>query len=259
MTLRQHRQAVTKAVKLSAELKEQIESLGTRKTPWGRITSIYARYLPMLKGTTSITQARFLLAQMRKEILDVATELNETVYTMANEYVDELFDTYDLLGRDKPLPPETAVVAIMATFDSQRDRILAGLRLDADKKVLYGDGQRVGVLTYGSVNRDVAHFAPTLISYIIDYRNASENYYKQAVAALDFRTTMCCILVHGQVQEWKKPFELRGTPKFADRIMFPPFHLWCRTVVTLVHERDVDDDITREMRAKANTYDVRNS
>lgn len=52
---------------------------------------------------------------------------------------------------------------------------------------------------------------------------------KQAVAAIDGRTTNCCLLVHGQVRELNEPYTLKGQPRFADEMMFPAFHWRCRS------------------------------
>lgn len=58
-------------------------------------------------------------------------------------------------------------------------------------------------------------------------------FQKQAIAAIDKRTTQCCLKVHGQIQNLDQPFVLTGTPRFADRIQNPPFHHRCRTAVSL--------------------------
>lgn len=62
-------------------------------------------------------------------------------------------------------------------------------------------------------------------------------FHKQVVAAIDARTTDCCRRAHGQIQPLDQPFVLIGTPRYADRIMHPPFHWHCRTVDVLYHER----------------------
>lgn len=56
---------------------------------------------------------------------------------------------------------------------------------------------------------------------------------KQAIAAIDDRTTDCCLRVHGQVQPLNSPFVLTGKPRFASRMQGPPFHWYCRTATTL--------------------------
>lgn len=61
----------------------------------------------------------------------------------------------------------------------------------------------------------------------------SVEYKRQAIAAIDERTTETCLLVHGQVKPLDEPFKLRGTPRFADEIMRPPFHHYCRTAQSL--------------------------
>lgn len=58
---------------------------------------------------------------------------------------------------------------------------------------------------------------------------------KQAVAAIDERTTECCLRVHGQIADLDKPYKLTGTPRFQDEMMFPAFHWNCRTSSVAYH------------------------
>jgi len=58
---------------------------------------------------------------------------------------------------------------------------------------------------------------------------------KQAVAAIDDRTTECCLRVHGQIADLDKPYKLTGTPRFQDEMMFPAFHWNCRTSSVAYH------------------------
>jgi len=59
---------------------------------------------------------------------------------------------------------------------------------------------------------------------------------RQVIAAIDENTTDCCLRAHGQIQPVGKPFQLFGTPRFADRMMHTPFHWRCRTSIALYHE-----------------------
>lgn len=77
---------------------------------------------------------------------------------------------------------------------------------------------------------------------------------RQAIAAIDERTTDCCLQVHGQIRALDKPFKLTGTPRFADEMMGPPFHWFCRTATVLyVKELEIVGKSTKEMRAAANS------
>jgi len=58
---------------------------------------------------------------------------------------------------------------------------------------------------------------------------------KQAVAAIDENTTDCCLRVHGQIEPISEPYDLSGTPRFADKMMYPAFHWNCRTSSTAYH------------------------
>lgn len=61
-------------------------------------------------------------------------------------------------------------------------------------------------------------------------------YRRQAIAAIDKRTTQCCLKVHGQIVDIDKPFQLSGTPRYGSELMWPPFHWRCRTSIVLYHE-----------------------
>lgn len=83
-------------------------------------------------------------------------------------------------------------------------------------------------------------------------RRQGRRYQKQAIAAIDSRTTDCCLKVHGQIQDLDKPFQLRGTPRFADHIQNPPFHYRCRTATALyLAEMEAIGATTETMRATA--------
>ena len=62
---------------------------------------------------------------------------------------------------------------------------------------------------------------------------APVTYQHQVVATIDERTTTCCLLAHGQIQDLDDPFKLNGHPRFRDEMDHPPFHWHCRTSVGL--------------------------
>lgn len=58
---------------------------------------------------------------------------------------------------------------------------------------------------------------------------------KQVVAVIGPNTTDCCLRAHGQIQPNDKPFTLTGTPRFADEMMYCPFHWNCRSSISMWH------------------------
>ncbi len=58
---------------------------------------------------------------------------------------------------------------------------------------------------------------------------------RQAIAAISPETTDCCLRVHGQIRDVDEPFELTGSPRFADRMLHPSFHWNCRTSIAMYH------------------------
>jgi hypothetical protein len=89
-------------------------------------------------------------------------------------------------------------------------------------------------------------------TYTAAERRSRTRYQKQAIAAIDSRTTNCCLQVHGQIVDLDQSFTLTGTPRFADRLPQPPFHHRCRTVIALyAPEMEAVGITTSDMRAQA--------
>lgn len=83
-------------------------------------------------------------------------------------------------------------------------------------------------------------------------RRDTVRFQRQAIAAIDRRTTPCCLRVHGQIVDLNQPFHLTGTPRFAEYIQAPPFHYRCRTAIALyLGAMEEIGTTTEEMRARA--------
>ena len=84
---------------------------------------------------------------------------------------------------------------------------------------------------------------------------------KQAVAVVGPNTTDCCLRVHGQIRDVDKPFDLTGTPRFADQMMTPGFHWNCRSSLAMHHPAFEQPGglTTASMRAAANAQLARAS
>jgi len=151
----------------------------------------------------------------------------------------------------------SAYEVIDTTLQKQEAAITALMLSGADEGLITGDDTRQGVLRASEVVMAGAFWVASLwwdsFSQTADAAGAAGGGFdKQAVAALDARTTDCCLRVHGQVQSLAAPFHLDGTPRYADEIDWPPFHGWCRTSGVL-YQATYDDGLTEPMRASADT------
>ena len=74
---------------------------------------------------------------------------------------------------------------------------------------------------------------------------------RQAIAAIDGRTTDCCLAVHGQIVGWDEPFNLTADPRpWGNELMRGPFHWNCRTL-WVTYRQEWDDGVTGELRDQA--------
>ena len=73
-------------------------------------------------------------------------------------------------------------------------------------------------------------------------------YQRQAIAAVDGRTTDCCLAVNGQIVDFDEPFTLTADPRpWGNKVMYPRFHWNCRTSA-VIYQKEYDDGVTEELR-----------
>jgi hypothetical protein len=150
---------------------------------------------------------------------------------------------------------------VVGAVDSQIRQVRSWVTLQGAgaETIILGDATRLGMLQPAPVNMVASRWvtALTLAAYGIGLRGsvqqagAQGDFKRQAIAAIDERTTDTCLRVHGQVVGMSDPFKLTGTPRYADEVQAPPFHDYCRTAVVLVRNQDVDDRTTRLMQEAA--------
>ena len=158
-----------------------------------------------------------------------------------------------------PIPPavdkiqiestrNAAMDSIAAQIDRQRSYALALLISESEEAELIGDDSQPGIFNPSTAVRDADHWSASLaammfLSLLSGGLNllgpAAPVLQKIPIAILDKDTTETCIKVDGQVQDLDKPFDLDGwSPAFADEMMFPPFHHFCRTGIALALPED---------------------
>lgn len=147
---------------------------------------------------------------------------------------------------------DAAYRVIDANLQTQEAAITALMLSGSDETLITGDENRQGVLKAATIITAAAFWTAALWwdAFSTTADRAGGGFSKQAVAAIDARTTDCCLRVHGQVQPLNGAFHLTGTPRFADDVEWPPFHYWCRTSGVL-YLPGYDDGLTDLMRSSA--------
>ena len=259
MSEQEHAQALRIAGRTDRELAQLFAGLGSARHPRGRVLTAYRQARRALTGNaTDLRVVEQVLAELRRSLEVTAFQSLQTAAQAGMLQARAMAQVYDL-----PLPVEVYApiheqTAWLALFDAQAAQVRA-LTLTGEEAAILGDEGRVGTLSPGPVVCEGARWlviaAISGLSHGIDgaiSRSGRQGeFVRQAVASIDGRTTNCCLKVHGQVVEMEESFRLTGTPRFADKMRDPPFHNYCRTVWTLVHRRDVDDNLSVRMRNAA--------
>jgi hypothetical protein len=164
---------------------------------------------------------------------------------------------YGLQAKEiKPEPEITNTVyeVIDAKAKEQETAVVALLLGEADEGLILGDQERQGIIRpYDVITTSAFWIAWMFWEGFSDQAgrsNKAGEFSKQVVAALDHRTTDCCLQAHGQVVAFQGKFKLTGTPRFADELEWTPFHHYCRTSIVL-YLPGYDDGLTERMKQDA--------
>lgn len=253
-----HERAVSLALRANDDLGRLFSRLGGSEHPRGLVMRAYRVARAALRGQMSNRALVVaVLGELRASVRRAAREVASEAAVLGAEQARANLALLDLQAAFVPQDTDEAVTAWLAPLDTQIAAVRAFVATgDADETVILGDGDSAGALTPGPVLRDGARWAAELAA--LGFRAVADGVaasgrgprlYKQAVAAIDKRTTDCCLRVHGQVQPLDQPFELRGRPRFADRQDWSPFHHYCRTSIALVPEAWAADQLTQAMVA----------
>ena len=256
-----HAEAVAASERTARELLALFGRLGTSAHPRGAVLSAYRGALDFMRESgLGAAQIIVALDLLRGKLAEVLRRELVRAFGLGAEQASRMLAAYGLSGagaRYEREVIEQALMATLAAYDDQARRVRAGVLLGLDRGALLGTATRVGVLTAMPVVTEATRWAAAVTSTASEgvlkgsmgLTSAGDRFMRQAIAAVDERTTNCCLLVNGQIVEMENAFVLTGTPRFADRMMQPPFHYYCRTAVALVHQDDTEDDVTEQMRA----------
>lgn len=257
----QHARGVDLAYRTGDDLQALIDRLGHVDAPGGRIYAAYRTARRALEGRTqNKALVRDTLATLRQAVTDAADATLSKAHALGLTRAEANLALYNVrpapASASAPNPVDNWFAAWLALYEAQAAaaQAFAGTSTDA---VILGDRRKPGVLTPGPIARIGAQalVAVALASFsgavTTAARRGGVTFYKQAVAAIDERTTDCCLKVHGQVQPLDAPFHLTGTPRYADEVMDPPFHWYCRSAEALVTPDQAEDALSRQMRDAA--------
>ncbi len=264
MTLNPLERAVRSGVKMNDKIGALFAKIGTEAHPRGDVLSVYRTSRLALRSALAepnrLLAVSDVLRGMRRDLQREVSSVFSDGISLGNDEAKRQLDFYGAQPGALTFMTEeaqAALDAVMARFDSQSTAIRALILTDADETQIVGDEDRTGVLSSGEFISAAAYWATYLIWNAFDgaiRRNqAGLDFQKQAVAAIDARTTDCCLRVHGQIKPFDMPFKLTGTPRFADEMDWPGFHWYCRTSGVL-YLAGYDDGITGRMRDAAQFF-----
>lgn len=263
-----HELAVKSAIRMNDEIGALFGRVGTNEHPRGFVTTAYRnarRGLDVaLKEMDRLAAVNEITASLRRDIQTQTLDMFSTALEMGAEESARQLRMYGIRSPDPSLAAvglsdqsQSALDAILARVDAQTAAIRASILIGAEDEQIVGDENRAGILTPGGLTAAVGVWASALLWGSFDWwtgRNQGAiDFQKQAVAALDGRTTNCCLKVHGQIQPFDRPFHLTGTPRFADYMDWPAFHYWCRTSGVL-YAPEFDMGLTDRMKKSARWF-----
>ena len=259
MAQNEHEQAVRAALRAGDDLKRLIDQLGNQAHPRGRMLSAYRQARRAMRQAQNLTTVLDVLRELRATVEDV---MRASLASAAQAGLDQArveLAVYGLPNTVARAQPGLPMAAWMAQYDAQASAVQATWMATGDMTQIVGDEERVGILSPAPVIREGARWLgiALLVAYagataeMLERTRRQEDFMRQAVAAIDERTTDCCLRVHGQVVGMNQDFHLTGTPRFGEYLRNPPFHWYCRSSTALVRREDANDPLSRQMRQAA--------
>lgn len=258
-------QAIRSGVHMNDRIGDLFARIGTSSHPRGLVITDYTQARLALESALAkenpLPAVRAVLNNTRRQLnADVTNIFNDAV-AMGQEEVARQMRFYSTRPRGSIRLTEqtqSAVNSVLSKYDAQAAAITALVLSQADPLQIVGDAERSGVFSSSEILTAATYWATYMVwtafdAQTINGNSQEEEFQKQAVAALDSRTTDCCLRVHGQVQSIDDPFHLTGTPRFADEMDWPGFHWYCRTSGVL-YLAEFDDGLTGKMRDGADFF-----
>ena len=260
---REHRAAVRAAVAASRGLEGVFGRMGTVEHPRGRVLGAYRNARRALgdvwgRGAVGLRwEVEEVLAGLRQEVTAAAIDLLGEAAALGVESGQRQVEGRGLeAGWPGGAELGPALGAWLAPLDGQVAAVRGVAAMGGGIELVVGDEESAGILTPGPVVREGGRWLAWMAmagwqDAVLGTPAGGVVWFKQAVAAIDERTTHCCLAVHGQAVPLEADFRLTGEPRYADAMQWSPFHWWCRTSVALLTADEVGDDVTGWMRGAA--------
>ena len=272
--------AIADAARVEHKLQRELWRLGTLAHPRGKILVAYRNARRLIRAALKLTGVsraaalRDALDGLKQSVRAQVRETFETTQGIGGESANAQADYYASEIERLALPDSLALLlvsqqvagnrtlsvnAVEQLVDAQAAQILALANFEQDDAIL-GD-RRVGALNptpvvalaffhavslYGNAWVDTLDGRLSVLS-----GKELRPFKKQAIAAIDERTTPCCLAVHAHIVPFEDDFILTADPRpYGDEVAEPPFHYYCRTALVL-YNKLFDLGLTEQMRAAA--------
>jgi hypothetical protein len=262
----EHERSVDNALAAGDALGVLFARIGSVSRPSGELFTAYRAARRALRAAIEdVIAARSIMTALVDDVRRIVTSIVARAAIIGEEQAETDAAIWALnfipSGVDTNVLAEY-VDAITLQTESQRAQVLAVVRAGgATVPQILGTGASLGLVNPSPVSVGITRAVTSTHAYA--YKTAVEQsieatpgretrqYLRQAVAAIDAKTTDCCLRVHGQTAPLNGMFTLTGTPRFADRMPYPPFHWNCRTATALVFAALENDTLTQRMVASA--------
>ncbi len=257
----EHERATRSAVRTSRDLARIFARLGTSTHPRGRVLSAYRVARKALKNSlddpSAVEDALLVLEDAVRAAVDEQIKASMNVGLSQAERDLKVYGLPAPVGSGNlsaSVPNSVEIVMAPVKAQTLAVRGAVASEMPGAEELILGGEDRMGLLTPGTVLKGAAvEVAKTVAqSWLFGVSGPTEVveeagvFQKQAIAAIDGRTTETCLRVHGQIVPLDGLFQLEGVPRYADAMGGPPFHWWCRTA-TALYRADMDLGLTEQM------------
>jgi hypothetical protein len=253
----EHARAVALAEAATDDLDRLFTAVGGVEAPQAPLWRAYRVARAALGERWTAAELSDVTRELTARVQGLATDLLAEAAALGQQQAADQLAVYRLRAPRIATADLLAIAqeAVIGGVAQQHRSLVLGFVATGDAALILGGADRVGALSPAPTATLLARWLTTThqaaFAATVEATRGNARFRRQAVATISKRTTQCCLNVHGQIVDLDKPFQLSGTPRYADELMHAPFHHRCRTVEALVPASGGDDALTTTMRAAA--------
>ena len=196
--------AVKQALQTSEEIRRLFGRIGTRQYPRGLVLAAYRTALAAMRGSTDNNRLMDdALGTLRLAVIDAVMDVLNRGVDIGMHQAETELKLWGISAFGTAGNVDDAARIVSNILDNQIQAAWTMKRMGVEEAVLLGDAAHLGIINPTVITRETARWASmtvndaygSIVKQSLEKSGDAGQFDKQAVAAIDDKTTDCCLKV----------------------------------------------------------------